>query len=251
MLEKIDDFSADDDFTVSFSTDLVEKQASKDLHEFFEKNKESVFFLKQIEVQNEDRYFHWLTNRVLRKFVDSGLIRSEKHQLAWGGSINILFHRSYRYYKRAAMELVKLVNEYSDPNIGGVVGLHGESMVLEAFARSEFVMKGRNTRSYGGKTWEKSGDNLDFIFEKDGFGYGLEIKNTLKYINYEEFKLKVKICKHLGVQPVFVVRMLPRTWVFELKEQDGFALILQYQLYPWTHKDLEKRKGDRQLFRKI
>ena len=55
-------------------------------------------------------------------------------------------------------------------------------MVLEGFARSKFVMQGRHTRSFGGKTWERSEQNLDFIFERDGLAYGIEVKNTLGYM---------------------------------------------------------------------
>ncbi len=51
--------------------------------------------------------------------------------------------------------MVKVVEEYSNPNIAGAIGLHGETMVLEGFARNEFVMKGRNARSYGGKECSK------------------------------------------------------------------------------------------------
>lgn len=40
---------------------------------------------------------------------------------------------------------------------------------------------------------------------------------------------------------MFVARMLPRTWINELIESGGFALILKYQLYPWTHKDIAAR----------
>jgi hypothetical protein len=42
--------------------------------------------------------------------------------------------------------LVALVEEYSDPNIGASLGLHGEMMVLEGFARSQFMMVGKNTK---------------------------------------------------------------------------------------------------------
>jgi hypothetical protein len=134
-----------------------------------------------------------------------------------------------------------LVEEYADPNIGGVIGLHGEFMVLEGFARSEFVMRGRNTRAFGGRLWMESDHNLDFIFEKDGQAYGLEIKNTLGYMDYREFQIKIRLCRFLGIRPVFVARMLPRTWMNELIKAGGFGLILKYQLYPWSHKVLAQR----------
>jgi hypothetical protein len=133
------------------------------------------------------------------------------------------------------------VEEYADPNIGGAVGLHGEMMVLEGFARSEFVMRGRNTREFSGKCWTGSEHNLDFIFERDGKAYGIEVKNTLGYMEYEEFQLKIRMCDFLGIRPIFAARMLPRTWMAELIEAGGYGMVMKYQLYPWTHKDLARR----------
>jgi hypothetical protein len=139
---------------------------------------------------------------------------------------------------------VDLVEEYADPNIGGAVGLHGESMVLEGFARCEFVMRGRNTREFGGRVWTETGHNLDFIFQKDGQAYGVEVKNTLGYMEYEEFQAKIRLCRFLGIRPVFAVRMVPKTWINEVVTAGGFALIMKYQLYPWSHKGLAKRVSE-------
>lgn len=137
--------------------------------------------------------------------------------------------------------MVSLVEEYADPNIGGVVGLHGELMVLEGFARCEFVMRGGDTRDFAGKCWTESDHNLDFIFEKDGRAYGVEVKNTLGYMEYEEFQVKIRLCRFLGVRPVFAARMLPRTWTYELIGAGGYGMIMKHQLYPWTHKELARR----------
>lgn len=134
-----------------------------------------------------------------------------------------------------------LVEEYSDPNIGAALGLHGETMVLEGFARTQFVMASRNTREYQGRVWTDTDHNLDFIFERDGIAYGIEVKNTLGYMDREEFFLKIKLCERLGIKPVFVCRMLPRSWIYDLNKSGGFALILKYQLYPWTHRELARR----------
>lgn len=134
-----------------------------------------------------------------------------------------------------------MVEEYANPNIGGAVGLHGEFMVLEGFARFQFVMHGRNTREYSGRSWVETDHNLDFIFERDGAAYGVEVKNTLGYMDYKEFQTKIRLCHFLGLQPVFVARMLPRSWMHELITAGGFGLVLKYQLYPWSHRELARR----------
>jgi hypothetical protein len=137
---------------------------------------------------------------------------------------------------------VRLVDEYSAPNIGASLGLHGEFMILEGFARNEFVMKGRNVREFNRRRWGESNRNLDFIFERDGVAYGVEVKNKLGYSDlHEELVIKLKMCRQLGLRAVFVCRMLPKNWIWEITQGNGFALILEWQLYPWAHHDLAQR----------
>jgi hypothetical protein len=235
----------DDPYDDSFPpADERELEARDHLRQFFDRNREDVFFSRQLEVQNENEYFHWITNRAIRELEAEGLIRSEWRKLSTGTSVKLIWHKGYRFYKRSAGQLVTLVEEYSDPNIGAALGLHGETMVLEGFARTQFVMASRNTREYQGKVWVDTEHNLDFIFERDGIAYGIEVKNTLGYMDREEFLLRIKLCEWLGIKPVFVCRMLPRSWIYDLNKSGGFALILKYQLYPWTHRELARRVSD-------
>lgn len=60
-------------------------------------------------------------------------------------------------------------------------------------------------------------------------------------MDQEELQTKIEMCKWLGIKPVFVARMLPRTWINEVIQGGGFALIIKYQLYPWTHKEVAVR----------
>jgi len=119
---------------------------------------------------------------------------------------------------------VGLVEEYADPYIGGALGLHGEAMILEGFARKQFVMHGRNTRTFGDREWTYSEHDLDFIFERDGVAYGIEVKNTLGYMDYRELQIKIALCQEIGVRSVFAARMLPRTWINEIIGAGGFAV---------------------------
>jgi hypothetical protein len=228
-----------DEIYEGFPADEREIEASDRLREFFDANRERVFFSRQLEVINEQDYFHWITNRAVRSLEAEGLIRSEWRKLRT--AIKLLWHRGYRFQKRSAKKLIALVEEYSDPNIGAALGLHGETMVLEGFARTQFLMRSRHARGYGDRLWTASNHDLDFIFERDGMAYGIEVKNTLGYMDLKEFLLKTKLCAWLGIRPVFVCRMLPKSWIYELRKAGGFALILKYQLYPWTHQELARR----------
>lgn len=222
-------------------TDPRQEEAVTALQLLFEKSPERVFFSRQLEVLHEGTWFHWVTNRAVRDLVDRGIVNSAVVQLKTGGSVHLLWHRSYRYYRREAARVVKLVEAYADPNIGAALGLHGEFMVLEGFAKREFLLKGRNTRTFLSRTWTRTEHNLDFIFAKDGMAYGVEVKNTLRYMDYDELAVKIELCWALGLRPVFTVRMLPKSWIKQIVDAGGFALILKYQLYPWAHRELAKQ----------
>jgi hypothetical protein len=239
MIEMSEDFNAG--HWENRPPDPMQAQARDKLVKYFDEHPEKVFFSRQIEILNETEFFHWVTNRAIRDLEVSGKILTEVRQLGTGGTIKLLWHRSYRYHRRDAAEIVKLVEEYAHPNIGAALGIHGELMVLEGFAKNRFVMMGRNTRELGEKKWIRTEHDLDFIFERDGRGYGVEVKNMLGYMEYDEFKLKIELCKELEIVPVFAVRMLPKVWISELWREGGFALVLKYQLYPLAHKDLARR----------
>ena len=219
------------------------ERAREQLTQFFEAHRNGVFFSRQLEVQFEKEYFHWITNRALRNMVEVGVLRTERHklQLEAEGAINLLWHRRCRYYRRASKRLMELVKQYSAPAIGAALGLQGEALILEGFASQQFVMSGREAKSYTGKSWDKTGHDLDFVVERDGVGYGIEVKNTLGYMDYPEFRAKVEMCLYLGLRPVMACRMLPRTWAHEVIQAGGYAFIFGYQLYPWGYRDLARR----------
>ena len=188
----------------------------------------------------EREFFHWVTNRALRRLVEEGRIISEARKLALGSEIKLLWHRKYRFYKRAATDVFDLVNRYSTAATDGTLGLQGEHLVLAAFARAQYVLTGESVRSHRGQTWGLTDHNLDFIFEKDGVAYGVDVKNTLGHLDIEEFVTKVRLSLHLGLKPVFAVRYIPKTWADALIQAGGYAMIMGFQFYPWTHADLAK-----------
>ena len=216
----------------NYQRDDFTQKAIKDLKEFFIKHTDEVFYSRQIEIKFEDEYFHWITNRALNELMQEKYINAEKRKLKTGNEILLLWNKNYRYYKRDAKKLIELVQEFSNPNLGAAIGTHCELLVLEGFAKLEFILKGRNKNEHLGNSWEQSEHNMDFIFCKDNICYGVEVKNKLGYMDKDEIDLKIKLCKHLKIKPVFVARMLPKSWINEIIEKGGFALILKYQLYP-------------------
>lgn len=224
--------------------DLVEEKAIDELRIFFEANRE-VFSSRQIEVMFEKKYFHWITHRALSILAEEGTIRLEAAVLSYGAPINFVWHRSNRYNRRQVKEILKFVERYSRQEFTAALGNTAELLVSDGFSRFGFVQRGRETRKFKGREWTKSEHNLDFLFERDDRVYGVEVKNTLAYINDKEFKIKLAICAHLQVIPLFVVRAMPRIWVLEVVRRGGFVLILRYQLYPLSHKSFAKEVSEK------
>ena len=58
---------------------------------------------------------------------------------------------------------------------------------------------------------------------------------------YKRLKANLQMCSFLGIKPVFAARMLPKSWINEVVDSGGFALIMKYQLYPLAHRELARR----------
>lgn len=223
--------------------DPAEHLAREELRTLFAARANEVFYSRQLELLLEDHFFHWITHRALKDLVAERFLRTEARQIAPGGPINLYWHAGYRYYRRRAARVVELIRELSQQQVGESLGYYGESLVLDGFARHQFVMLGRKTRAHRALRWDRSEHDLDFIFARDGLEYGIEVKNTLSYIDQDEMETKISICAALGLRPVFVVRMLPQIWISDLARRGGFALILKYQLYPPSHRALAYQLG--------
>ncbi len=73
---------------------------------------------------------------------------------------------------------------------------------------------------------------------RDGIYYGAEIKNRLGYIPQEEFEVKLQMCEFLKLTPLFIARMMPKTYIEIVRRAGGFSLVMKYQFYPISHRAL-------------
>jgi len=76
---------------------------------------------------------------------------------------------------------------------------------------------------------------------KTGVAYGCEIKNTLGYIEKNELENKLKMCEHLRVKPLFIMRWSPKTYNKMIIDKGGFALIFGSQIYELSQVKLVER----------
>ena len=79
------------------------------------------------------------------------------------------------------------------------------------------------------------------MFIEDGTAYGVELKNTLPYIERPVFENKLEMCAFLGLKPLFIARKMPEIYVQRLYHRGGYALLFRHQLYPLGFEDLAER----------
>jgi Holliday junction resolvase len=70
------------------------------------------------------------------------------------------------------------------------------------------IIDKKDSRQFGGRTWDESKHMLDVIAKNEKMTIGVEIKNTLYPTPVSEVKTKIKICQHLGLISVFACRWM-------------------------------------------
>jgi len=146
---------------------------------------------KQIQVLFERRnYWHWVTDRAITALLEEGFLKEVRED-----NTIFIMRSDVRYYKRKISKRMQLIHSYSDPFISRGYGVYAEDLFRMSFEIEGFHTLSTNTNEYENLKWKKTGHNLDFIIEKDEIVYGVEIKNTLDYIEQDEFNIKLDMCE--------------------------------------------------------
>ena len=56
-----------------------------------------------------------------------------------------------------------------------------------------------------------------------------------------ELIAKMRMCAHLNLRPLFIVRMAPKSYIEMVRRNGGFTLVFKHQLYPHGHARLAER----------
>ncbi len=134
--------------------------------------------------------------------------------------------------------MINILRRVFDPEFAHAIGRHDELMFDAALGRNGFRAEAKNTNTWNNKTWIETNHNLDRIITRDDVAYGVEIKNTQNYIPRQELLTKIRLCRHLNVKPVFIMRFAPKSYMFEIIQNGGFGLLFEDQIYPWGHASL-------------
>jgi hypothetical protein len=192
-----------------------------------------VYYVQQLEVLHEATFFHWITGRALRELIDEGRVNAVWDELLPKVRIRLIMRKSYRHWKREGQRVLALVRQFSAGDFGRAIGPYGEMLVDAALGGIGVRLLGRDVRDLYGRTWTRTEHNLDRAYELEGVRYGVEIKNTLKYIDDNELSIKLQICEMLGLRPLFVVRMMPKSWAWpRVIKGGGYVMMLGEQFYP-------------------
>lgn len=200
----------------------------------------NVFYARQIEIWLEKEFFHWITKRALNELAEEQAISSDVVQLQHHRA-HFYYPLRHRYPRRQIRQIIGMIAEFSEPGFTRAVGHHGEMLVESGFARTGFRIEEQKVRQVGGKRWIETNHDLDFLAERDGIRYGVEVKNQLGYIDQTEFQKKLLMCSFFGIRPMFVCRAMPKNYIFEVVKQGGFALLTDNQNYPLLADELARR----------
>ena len=204
------------------------------LEAFFEESPQHLFYSTQIETRLEREFFHWITGKALLELANAGRIRRVP-TIVQEKTINFYAHPRHRYWRREQREMVNLLERIFHPEFTHAIGRHGELMFDAALGRYGFRAEARDTNTWRGTTWTETNHNLDRIVTRDGLTYGVEIKNTQNYISRIELQTKVRLCRHLGLTPLFIMRFTPKSYIHEVNQSGGFVLLFEHQFYPMGH----------------
>lgn len=183
---------------------------------------------KQIQVLFERRnYWHWVTDRAITSLLEEGFLKKVKKD-------NTIFvmRSDVRYYTRKINKRIQLIHSYSDPYVSKGYGVYAEDLFRMTLETKGFHTLSKNTNEYEDLKWEKTDHNLDFIIEKNGIVYGVEIKNTLDYMERDEFNIKLEMCEFFDIIPLWILRNAPGLQFMAMKLRGGFIMLFGTQFYP-------------------
>lgn len=225
--------------------DAVIDEALPRVLQIFEDSPARVFYSTQIETQLEREFFHWITNKALLE-LGNGRRVQRMPAVVQEKAVNFYAHPKHRYWKREQQRLQELLERIFNPEFTQAIGRHAEMMFDSALSRHGFALTpARDVKTWNGKTWTETNHNLDRICVRDGVAYGIEIKNTQNYIQRDELHTKLRLCEHLGLTPLFIMRAAPKSYMNNIITKGGFGLLFEEQIYPWGHSSLLTEVRDR------
>ncbi len=121
-------------------------------------NGSMVFYLKQLKVLFEDRYFHWNTDKAIKELANDGKLINWYDYYIQKGEKNrkvrvSLFRRpDQRYFKKNSKTLLKHI-QYFDYDMNQAIGRQAELLTKMMFYKLGFQVNACHTNEFRGKKY--------------------------------------------------------------------------------------------------
>ena len=206
--------------------------------------REQVAYRNEFRYRLEREFFHTVTDYALRR-LDEGKAYSEGLKLARTGlpgrrsiaqgTPNVFYKATATDYPpllpimKKKLELSEFVSE-----MAGCAGFHAQYLWRDAFADLGYRILKEDVSEFEGKKVE--GGDIDFVAEKDGVRFGVEVKNGLEYPN--DLGNKVRVAIELGTIPVMVVRRVAWDVYANLKKYGVLTKIYETCIMPSSYESV-------------
>jgi len=182
----------------------------------------------------EELYPHDVTGKAVNELITDELLKEEPRSFGKNKNVAIIFvcKKGRQYVSNEIKQRIKIVEKFSDDELNEGCGKYAELLFSHVFEKNQFNILGRDTNVHMGKRWTKSNKDLDFIIEKDGCTYGVEVKNTFDYMPQDEFEEKLDMCQFFGIFPLFPVRFASPQQYEMMQNVGGLALVFKTRIFP-------------------
>lgn len=194
-----------------------------------------------IQRRLEEKYNSWIVIDALKKLVTDKVLLVQKQKTNYAGTVHFYYPNRLISTSNNKIEITKKIkrisrhiDRYSRPKNTDMLGRYLHALVRKELKIHGFeILSEGKAKSYENEMWKDTEHSLDIIarHSKKKLGIGVEIKNTLDPLEKEELKTKMKICKKIGLVPVFACRWL-EPYRKEIIRNGGFPWQFKTQLYP-------------------
>lgn len=180
---------------------------------------------REVKVRLEDRFFPWRTGRALLAMEKDGVLRKVGYPGRRSKGMPESFYTlSSIEYSRVmgVIERKKQVTMGINSILTGYApaGTYAEDLFNRAFQSLNFKIHARDASEFKGRKAlgikGKELPNLDFIIERDGVVYGVDVKNWIRYeyVTRHEVISKVGLALQLGIVPFIIARYVDKDTIY-------------------------------------
>jgi len=203
---------------------------------------------REIKVALEDGPFHWVTANAIRKLYQEGKLRRRRRSYGdtKGKKASFYYPSELRYADVVDVieEKLPIIAAYTElnenPNQRQRLGHLAEDFIMPLFEKAGYIVVAKDTRFFRGRLWPRRTD-LDFIVygEEENRWYGVQIKNSLDYPEWDDIAELIDICNFLKIVPWLIARICPKDYAWELIQCGGFVTLFWERRWLLTKENKE------------